>query len=154
MKNKNLAIVLTIGLLVLVGGAYFVFSSKREAPESITPEPQIVPEEKINTLSADDIGLILTTGNNNRKVIMEVANIGDISSLDYELSYMSKGDIPRGAIGHIDIKSKTRPVRQEIVLGTCSDVCHYDEDVSDIKLILKVAKIDGTISQVEKSLEL
>jgi len=154
MKNKNLAIVLTIGLLVLVGGAYFVVSSKKEAPESITPEPQIVPEEKINTLSADDIGLILTTGNNNRKVIMEVANIGDISSLDYELSYMSKGDIPRGAIGHIDIKSKTRPVRQEIVLGTCSDVCHYDEDVSDIKLILKVAKIDGTISQVEKSLEL
>ena len=52
-----------------------------------------------------------------------------------------------------EIKSG-KPFTQEIVLGTCSDVCHYDEEVSNIKLILKVTKIDGTIARVEETLEL
>lgn len=150
MKNRNLIIGLVIGLVVLVGGAYFL-TSKKAAP---APVDQTQTEEKVTTMKPEEIGLSLTVSTDQKKVIMVVAKTDGISGLDYELSYTSKGNIPRGVIGHIDIKVAGKPVTQEITLGTCSDVCHYDQDVKDIKLILKVAKIDGTTSQVEQSLTL
>jgi len=152
MKNKNLVIVLAIGLIILVGGGFLIMSkSKKTAPVQVDQTPL---EEKIMTIKPEDIGLTLSASADNRKVIFEVSNTDNIAGLDYELSYTSKGDIPRGIIGHIDVKVAGKPVTQEIVLGTCSDVCHYDQDVSDIKLIVKVAKTDGSVSKVEKSLEL
>jgi len=150
MKNKNLIIVVVVALVVLIGIGVILFSGKKAS----VPVEQVPAEEKVTTIKPEEIGLRLAMSNDNHKVILDVANTKDISGLDYELSYTSKGDIPRGVIGHIDIKQAGKAVNQEITLGTCSDVCHYDQDVSNIKLILKVAKIDGTTSQVEKSLEL
>lgn len=151
MKNKNLFIGLIV-LLVLVGAGFLVLSSnKKAAPVQVDQTPS---EEKVTTIKPEDIGLNLTASTDKKKIILEVTNTKDISGLDYELSYTSKGDIPRGVIGHIGIPQAGKSVKQEITLGTCSDVCHYDQDVSNIKLILKVAKTDGTVSQVSKSLEL
>ncbi len=151
MKNKNLVIFLVIGVIVLVGGFLVLSSSKKAAPVQVDQTPT---EEKVTTIKPEDIGLSLTASLDKKKVILQVANTSGISGLEYQLSYVSKGDIPRGVLGHIDIKIPGKSVTQEITLGTCSDVCHYDQDVKDIKLILKVAKTDGTASQVEKSLEL
>jgi len=155
MKNKNLIIgIIVICLVLFVGGGYFVLSSKKT---STIPAPSVVPqppEETVDTLLPEDIGLSLTATPDNKKVIIQVTNIEDISSLDYELSYTAKGDIPRGVIGQIDIKAKKSPVKQEIVLGTCSDVCHYDKEVSDIKLVVKVTKLDNKIYSVEKTLDI
>jgi len=152
MNNKKLITILVVGLVVLVGGGFwFLPSDKKEAPTQVEQIPQ---EEKIMTIKPEDIGLSLTASSDNSKVILEIKNTEGLAGLDYELSYTSKGDIPRGIFGHIDVKVAGKPVTQEIVLGTCSDVCHYDQDVSDIKLIVKVAKTDGSVSQVEKSLEL
>lgn len=152
MKNKNLITFIIIGLAVLIGaGALFLSSGKKTAP---VPVEQAPAEEKVTIIRPEDIGLSLTASFDKKKIILEVANTEDISGLDYELSYTSKGDISRGIIGHIDVKVAGKSVKHEITLGTCSDVCHYDQDVSNIKLILKVAKTDGSTSQVEKSLEL
>ena len=126
-------------------------SSNKKAEQVAEQAPA---EEQVSVIKPEEIGLTLTAASGNRKIILEVENTEGLVGLDYELSYTSKGDIPRGVIGHIDIKEEGRSIRQEITLGTCSDVCHYDEDVSNIKLILKVAKTDGSVSQVEKSLEL
>ena len=92
-------------------------------------------------------------GSDGKRVILQITKTEGINSLDYQLSYNSKGDIPRGAIGQIDVKAKGKPVKKDITLGTCSDVCHYDENVSGIKLILKVTKTDGKIYQAEASLD-
>ena len=89
-------------------------------------------------------------GSDGKRIIMEITETEDLTSIEYQLSYTSKGDIPRGVIGTAEVKGST--IRKEIILGTCSDVCHYDQDVSDIKLILKITKTDGKIYQVEKSL--
>lgn len=151
MKKKKLITFLIIGLVVLVGGIFLVLSGNKKAEPVVEQAPV---EEQISTIRPEDIGLVLTASSDSGKVIMEVRNTEGLTGLDYELSYTSKGDIPRGVIGHIDVKQPGKKVVQEITLGTCSDVCHYDEEVSDIKLILKVAKTDGRISQVEKSLEL
>lgn len=150
MKSKNLIIILAIGLVVLIGG-FLVMSSNKKTEPVVEQAPM---EEQVMTIKPEDIGLTLTASADNRKVIMEVKNTEGLTGLDYELSYTSKGDIPRGVIGHIDIKQPGQSVRQEITLGTCSDVCHYDEDVSDITLILKVAKSDGSTASVQETLEL
>lgn len=152
MKNKNLLIGLVILAVVLVGGGMLVLSSNNKT-EPVVVE-QMPSEEQVVVVKPEEIGLTLTASADNRKVILGVANTSDISGLDYELSYTSKGDIPRGAIGHIDIKQPGKAVTQGLTLGTCSDVCHYDQEVTDIKVILKVVKTDGTTVQVEKSLEL
>lgn len=152
MNDKKLIIVSVIGLVILVGiGVLALSSSKKTEP---APVEQIPVEEQILEIKPEDIGLVLSASSDNRKVILEITKIEGLSALDYELSYTSKGDISRGVIGHIEIKQEGKPIKQEVVLGTCSDVCHYDEDVTDIKLILKVTKTDGSTSQVEKSLEL
>lgn len=150
MKNRNLVIGLVIAAVVLIGvGAFILLSSKKSAPVQVA---QVSSEDVVSIMKPEDIGLSLTAATNGKELILEVADTEGISGLDYELSYTSKGDIPRGVIGHIDVKVAGKPVIQEITLGTCSDVCHYDEDVANINLILKVAKTDGSTSQVEKSL--
>jgi len=149
MKNKSLIIFSAIGLAILIIIGIFIFGKKTAAPIV-----QVSPEEVVSAMKPEEIGLTLTASADNKKIILEVTNTKGIAKLDYELSYIKKGDIPVGVIGQPVIKSEGQAVRQEIVLGTCSDVCHYDENVSNIKLTLKVTKTDGTISQVEKALEL
>lgn len=149
MKNKNLVII--IGLVVLVGaGLFFLLVNNKPTPAPVTQTPA---EEVIITMKPEEIGLSLTASADNREVIFEVSNTKDISGLDYELNYTSKGDIPRGVMGQV-ITQPGIKVSKRITLGTCSDVCHYDQGVSNIKLILKVAKTDGSTAQVEKSLEI
>lgn len=102
MKNKKLIIFAAIGILILVAaGVFLLTSNKKPAVVQVEPVPA---EEKVSIIKPEDIGLSLTASADNKKVILEVANTVGISSLDYELSYTSKGDIPRGVIGHIDIK--------------------------------------------------
>ena len=144
-NNRNLIIVGVIVLILLVGGGVLLAAKK-----SAKPAVPVQQSEEILTLSPSDIGVSLTMGSDGKRVIMEIEKIDDITSVEYQLSYNSKGDIPRGVIGTAEVKGST--IKKEIILGTCSDVCHYDQDVSDIKLILKVTKTDGKIYQVEKSL--
>lgn len=150
MKNQKVIIGAIVVILLIVGGGIFLLSSNKKTAS--TPVEQVPLEEKVSTIKPEEIGLTLSQSSDARKVVLEVTNTEGLSGLDYELSYVSKGDIPRGVIGHIDIKQVGKTVKQEITLGTCSDVCHYDQDVSDIKLILKVTKTDGSVAQTEKSL--
>lgn len=148
MKNQKLLIGGAIALIAIVAIGFFIISGKKTSPPTQIPQT----EDTVSTIPPEEIGLSLSTTSDNRKVILEISKTEGLSGIDYELSYTAKGDIPRGIIGHIDIKTPGKVITQEIVLGTCSDVCHYDEDVSNIKIVLKVAKTDGTVGQVEKSL--
>lgn len=150
MKNKNLVILLAVGVIALAVVGFLVFS-KKKAPAAVVQAPV---EETVSMMKPEEIGLTLTSSAGDKEVVFKVSNTKNISAIDYELDYTSKGDIPRGAMGQITITQPGVKVSKRITLGTCSDVCHYDQDVSNIKLILKVAKTDGTTSQVEKSLEL
>jgi hypothetical protein len=150
MKNKNSIIVLFAVLILIAGIVLFLVINKKTAQVAVEQTPS---EDKVTEIKPEDIGLTLTASADNHKLILGVAKTAGITKLDYELDYTKKGDIPIGVFGHPQISSG-QAVRQEIVLGTCSDVCHYDEDVTNIKLTLKVTKTDGTVDQVEKALEL
>lgn len=146
MDRKKLALIGGGALIVLLG-SYFLFFAGKSSNQNTTPA---VVEQTIPTISAEEIGLSLKPGSDGHRVIMAVTKTSDISSLDYELSYTTKGNIPRGAIGHIDVKNGEK-VSQEIYLGTCSDVCHPDSDVTNIKVVVKVNKTDGKVFQAQAS---
>lgn len=150
MKQKQLFIIIALVVVVglLGGGGYVLYSrSSGPAPTPTPSEDAIVP-----TIAPEEIGLTLSAITSGRYadhgVEMKITKLADIASIDYELSYTSKGGIPRGAIGHTDIKSGQSTLTQQLYFGTCSDVCHPDSDVSAVKVTLKVTKNDGKTYQV------
>lgn len=155
MKDKKqiIAVLVLAVLLAISGGYYFLFANKSAKP---APVPQQAEEEVIPTIVPDDLGLKFSARSDGKAVRFSIENIKDIQSVDYELSYLAKGDLPRGVIGHLDIKSTDTIIKSDYIeLGSCSSgKCKYDEGVSLVKLILKITKTDGKTYQAEKELEL
>ena len=157
LKNKNLVIaVAVVAAVVILGGVFFLVSSNKSSTQKANEVPAAT-DQPILKLAPEDLGITLTAGPGNKTAVLGVAKTAEVVSLDYELSYMATvngAQVARGAIGHIDIKQKGNPVKQDITLGTCSDVCHYDVGVSDIKLTLKITKTDGKTYQSDLTLSL
>lgn len=150
LNNKPLLLGL-IGLIVVILIGSFVLLRNNNS-ESPTEEGGFI-EEEVPSISAEELGFSIELSKDGKKVILTVENTEDIEEINYELSYLAEGDIPRGAIGDIIVKNKGKAVTQQIDLGTCSDVCHYDKDVRDIKMIIKVTKSDGSIFSSEQSID-
>lgn len=147
--DKKIITALGVGALLILAGSYFLFFANKSSNQ---PNPTVV-EQNIPTISAESIGLSLKPGSDGKRVIMTVTKTDDIDSLDYELSYTSKGDIPRGVLGHVDVK-KGQTATADIYLGTCSSVCHPDSEVKNIKIVVKVNKSGGRVFQAEAKTEL
>lgn len=150
--NRN---ILIAGGVIIVGGllvGFLLTQGKRE--EKVAVAPQV--EEEIGSISTQDLGLTLVARSDKRAVKFEITKITGIASIDYELSYLAKGDIPRGVIGQIDVKATDKKIASDYLdLGSCSrNVCKYDEGVSSVTLILKITTKDGKILQAEKELKL
>ena len=150
LKNKPLLIVAGVILIVVVFGGLLFFKNASNSGQQVNNN--ILPTEiPVPTISPDELGLTIEVGEPGKTVILTVKNTEGISAIEYELSYMSKGDLPRGAVGSLDLKKK--PATKEVKLGSCSDVCHYDEDVSNIKVVLKITREDGSIYSYTASLD-
>lgn len=151
LKNKNAVIAIGVAVIALVLLGAFLFLFNKPSTQNQNQDTSVLPTQiPIPTITAESIGLTLKIGVPGKTVIAAVVNTTGITALEYELSYTSKGNIPRGAIGQFDLTKKT--VSKEITLGTCSDVCHYDQDATNIKIILKITKDDGKVYQSESSL--
>lgn len=149
LKDKRLVLISGVVLvLAVLGLGFFLLSNRTTDGQNTDTVPTEIP---IPTITAEEIDLTLEAGPLGRTVIVTVGNPEGITAIEYELSYTSEGDVPRGAIGQIDVNKK--PVRAEITLGTCSDTCHYDKGVANIKLILKITKEDGNVYQAEATLD-
>ena len=53
-------------------------------------------------------------GSDGTRVVMEIAKTEGLTSIEYQLSYTSKGDIPRGVIGTLDVRGNI--IKKEIIL--------------------------------------
>jgi hypothetical protein len=154
-KDKRILIaagVAIVALILIVGGVFLLtkgLNSSSSQTAQTTPTPTQVP---VLTLQPADIGLTLVEAANMQTATMTITKTSDISSVDYQLSYnamVSGQSIPRGTIGHVDVKTPGQTITQQMVFGTCSDVCHYDTGISDVQLIVKVTKSDGNVYQVQ-----
>lgn len=152
-KDKRILIsagVAIVALILIVGGVFLLTKGSNSSQTAqATPTPTQVP---VLTLKPTDIGLTLVEAANMQTATMTITKTSDISSVDYQLSYnamVSGQSIPRGTIGHVDVKTPGQTINQQMVFGTCSDVCHYDTGISDVQLIVKVTKTDGNVYQVQ-----
>lgn len=147
-------IIIGVLILALGGGAYYFLSANKASEKSaVQAEPTL---EVIPTINPEDLGLVLTARSDKKAVKFEITNIKNISTIDYELTYLAQGNIPRGTIGHIEVNSGDSKVETKYLdLGSCSSgKCKYDEGVTSVKLILKITKSDGSVYSSEKTLEL
>lgn len=154
MKKSNIIIsILVLLILVAIGGGvyYFMFANSKPQEEVV----EYIEEESYPTISPEEIGLEFTAREDGKAVKFLLTNAEGIQSIDYEVTYLAKGDLPRGVIGQIVVDGSTEVDSDYIDLGSCSSGrCKYDEDVSNIKLVLKITKTDGSIYQAEETLEL
>jgi hypothetical protein len=151
LKDKRILIaagVAALALVLIVVGVFLLTRGSNSALDQ-SAAPTEVP---VLSLQPTDIGLTLVVAANMQKATMKIAKTDDITSVDYQLSYnaeVSGQSIPRGTIGHVDVKNPGQVISQDMTFGTCSDVCHYDTGITDVKLIVKVTKTDGKVYQVE-----
>lgn len=157
MEQKKIMLIVGIVLLLLfAGGGYFIFSQKTTVmpveEKAVEEEEQVV----IPTLTPENLGLTFVARNDGKAVKFLIGNPAGIKSVDYEISYLAKGDIPRGAIGHVEVKASDSKIATNYIdLGTCSSgKCKYDEGVVSVKLVLKIDKDDGKTYSAETTLDL
>jgi len=134
-------------------------SSNKKAAQAPIEAPT---ENEILTLNPEEIGLELTTIKNNQEVVFSIGKPEGIKTIEYELTWGAKVedkfsgsvlDVVHGDQSNGPIEMNGKPYKAEIVMGSCSDVCHYDKGVNNIKIILKITKTDGKLYQSERTLE-
>lgn len=152
LKDKRILIGIGVAVVALILIIISVFLLTRGSTSSQTAEQAMPTEIPVLTLQPSDIGLTLVEAANMQTATMEITKTNDIASIDYQLSYnalVSGQNIPRGTIGHVDVKTPGQTISQRMVFGTCSDVCHYDTGITGVQLIVKVTKTDGKVYQVQ-----
>jgi len=127
---------IVVGVLVLVGVSVGLFVSQKK--------PQVVEQTK----KTDELGAIPTVDSSttvtlvaqpgNKEMILKSAGIPkDTSSVDYELSYDTKGQGKQGVIGTIST-IENNGFEKQMTLGTCSSGrCVYHEVVGAIQVTLR-----------------
>jgi hypothetical protein len=151
LKNPKVLIAIGIVVLVLVVGLVLVvmMGKSNSSNQTANAVPTQVP---VLTLKPADIGLAFAVASDLQRGTMTITKTSDIASVDYQLTYtaiVSGQSVARGTIGHVDVKNPGQEITQQMVFGTCSDVCHYDTGISAVILVVKVTKTDGKIYQVE-----
>ena len=145
LKSRNFLIGAVVLVIFILVGSFFLL--KGSAPMQNAPIAQ--EEDQIPSIDAKEIGLELEGAFSENAVYLLVAKPEGIDEMEYEVSYIAE-EIPRGAVGKVNLNKNT--VRERIYLGTCSDVCHPDKDISQIKVVVKLIK-DGKTYQSEASLD-
>jgi hypothetical protein len=152
LKNKMVLIAAGVVVLILVLGlVLFMVLGKGSGANNQTANAQPT-EVPVLTLQPSDIGLAFAPDASLQKGTMTISKTSDITSVDYQLTYtaiVTGQPVARGTIGHVDVKNPGQTITQSMVFGTCSDVCHYDTGITDVKLIVKVTKTNSNIYQVE-----
>lgn len=155
-QKKILIIIGVLVIILLVGGGTFFVLSQKQAPAQQTSD-QTQQTQSLPTLAPSAIGMSLAVTRQGKSVTMTVTKLDGITSMEYEVIYTANSNnnnVPRGVIGQISVQQGDTTKTQEVVLGTCSDVCHYDTVVSPVKFAVKVTKSDGKVYEVDQSITL
>jgi len=133
--NKKM-IGLVVGVLALVGVVLVVFFSQKKP--KITEQFQ--KKEEMTVIPTVDASTVVTLSalQGNKEIVLKSTSLPTgTTSIDYELSYDTKGQGKQGVIGTVsDITGSN--FEKQITLGTCSSGrCVYHEVVGTIQVALK-----------------
>ena len=143
-KVMGIILVVFFGLGIIGGLFFLAFKNRKGSSSSLKPMP--TPQQIMEELPAEELPLVwLTPSADKHEVTLEIKNIKNANSLEYELTYLSK-EIPRGVVGTISLKEGETSILRKILLGTCSrNVCKYDEGVTGGTLTLRLRGPEGVI---------
>lgn len=138
LKEKKILIILVLvsGLILFWVGIKIKGRGKETIKKEEKKQKILLQEETIPTISPDV--LISLTSIDKKEVILTIENIpSGTQIIDYELSYLTGDNLPKGVIGSIEITNQSK-VQRKITLGTCSSgSCVYDQGVEKIEVNLK-----------------
>ena len=131
---------------------------KHESAPASDASSSMLQTQTLPTLTPEDIGMVVTVRKDKKALMFELTKSSDIKHVDYEIDYTKSLDgqnVPEGILGEMNIAQDGITKTDFRDFGTCSSgVCHYDNVVSDIKIILKVTKTDGKDYQVTQTVKL
>lgn len=153
MKNKKLLVFGAIALfaLIIIGGVLLLLRSSSSETGKIEDEFN----ENYIELSAEDVGLVLYTQQNNQQFVMELTKLSEIKSFDYDVSYDTIEDgqvVKQGKFGsgpNPDEKGESSIIRV-MDLGTCSATCRYHKGIEEIEFVLRVNLLSGEVGIIEE----
>lgn len=134
MDKKMMGIVVGALVFVGIGVGMFMFQKKPQVVE----QPQ--KKEELGAIPTVDASttVTLTALTGNKEIVLKSTSLPKgTTSVDYELSYDTKGQGKQGVIGTIsNISGNT--IEKQMTLGTCSSGrCVYHEVVGAIQVTLK-----------------
>lgn len=125
-----IVVIILIGILLKLN-----WSKQETAPEAVKDE--VLPQTQLLPTVEPSVVVTLTSANK-KEVLLTIAGVPPgTTSIEYELSYLARGDLPKGVIGTIPITDE-KEIERKITLGTCSSGrCVYDQGVEKVKVSLK-----------------
>ncbi|MBI5044880.1 MAG: hypothetical protein HZC02_03070 [Candidatus Levybacteria bacterium] len=165
MKKNQLLIAAAVVVLLIVGGVFVFIQNAQDNDEA--ENSQILEEEAI-TVSPEEVGLKLTTRNNQKEIKFSVSKLDDVQTIEWDFTY--DADVPPeyrseggsgkvtqrfGSSEPVDVEGKSSYESEYREIGTCSSGrCRYDTGVEKVDFVLKMIKKDGKEYQVQDSLSL
>lgn len=150
MKKIALIIIPVIVLTIIIG---FVVAKKLTAPAKVeTPTEQFFAPRTPEKVAKADV----VSSQAGRAVTLKITNLTpEISTVEYEMSYVTGKGLARGVIGKIRPGGKDS-VTREILLGSCSTggKCVYDEGVKKVTLTLRFNRSSGEATGLSKDFSL
>lgn len=136
--DKKIVITLIVLTTVIIGGIFIkIKTNKQSVSSQIEKKGDVLPTSDIIPTIDESVNVNLTS-QDKKEVILIIENLPkNTTTIEYELSYFTKGNLPKGVIGTIETQDKDS-IERRITLGTCSSgTCVYDEGVNNIKVSLK-----------------
>lgn len=136
LNSKKLIIIAGCIIVIFILVNIIMSLGKKQKPQVIKTEDVLPQSQLIPTIdSSVEVDL---TSSDKKEVVLKINKIpAGTQTIEYELSYLTKEDLPKGVIGTINLKEENS-IKRKITLGTCSSgKCVYDQGVENIKVSLK-----------------
>jgi len=140
MKKNYIVILVIIGIVLILGGG-FLFWRSRRTKELPTLEPEGV---LIETTLEERPYITLTPSSDGHWLTINVTRIQDADSLEYELLYNTASGATQGSINTVRLKGETSYSKRILLGSESSGHYKFDEGVTQGSLTVRLRGGKGT----------
>ena len=116
-------------LLLVIGGVFF-FTGDVEA--KLLPRFTNINKSVRQRVVSSGLVVSPKLRSDRRAIVLTLSNLQKVKNVTYTLMYQTDG-VDQGVGGTLDSSSGSS-VTRELLFGTCSDVCRYHSDITNMKL--------------------
>jgi len=141
MKKNYIIIIAVVGVILILVGGFLVWRSRRtgEAVPTIEPEGTL-----IETTLKERPYITLTPSSDGHWLTIEVSQIKDADSLEYELLYNTESGATQGSINTVKLKGESSYSKRILLGSESSGKFKYDEGVTQGTVTVRLRGGPGT----------